>query len=355
MPGYFTVPMADARAILAASEGPDLLAAYIVLRDGAYGAARNLSACGASAIRKSIGCTDYRSKHVLGDLLSVTREDRSKIVTRTGTMLGNAPIYSMQTRNGPAAALPSIFVKVAGRSMEGALHRLCGLEDSEAIKRDALFLLLYLYSCTDYGGCMAAPADAFAYQEWDRDGVREIGDVVVELDRVGGVDNKTLWLVAPPEAATWKFSKRVEALIGAERAAPALDLLIDVGFVCQVAIVADGRKCYPLWLFNPGYRNSLAELGVITNLAAGIHKLALDLGVEAARDIVVEAVNLEAGSFGTGLFYCVSKRTPTVRSLLAPRLHAPTAQNLDGLQEMRVVTQTMQNEINRWRSRAKAA
>lgn len=366
MAGYFKVPLAAARAIVDASETPDLLAAYLVLRRFAFppsraeAAPRNLTAAGAKAIRLATGVTDFRSKRLMDDLRSLRFGDRGQhgLIEPTGRNKGNAPLYKLPAWDGPDAYLPALLLD-AHPTQGTAVHRILDSEATPEVQRDALYLLLHLYATTDYAGWMGAPHDLFAYQAWERDGAR--GEMDFELGYAGQAGPLKVWLVALPKDDEWTMPYRlVENLFGSatdenkERFWPALWLLLNSGLVCKVAVVANGRETYPLWAFGPSFRDALAERGIHGDLAAQIQLLACQVGFDPDNYLIREATGEDRGSGGTGLFFCIGNN-PVVRTLLVPRLHAPTAVNNDGLDEVAKITASLRRRINAQRSAARWA
>jgi hypothetical protein len=353
--------MNAAAQILDAFEGPEVLAAYIIMREGAYappGRERDRTDCGAKSIATYAGCSDWRGKRTLEDLKSIRFGERGELalVHATGETHRNALVYFFDRWDSSSddAYLPSIFVKVPGEI--AMLRRLCELDIPSEQKRDMLFMLLRLYADTDYGGWMGAPPDVFVHQKWDSDGEREVGDMPFELGVVESIDRFDLWLVSPPEDGTWWMSKRTASLFGDKaRAWSALWLLLEHGFACKVAIVSVGRENYPMWVFNAAYRESLRKLGIVPDLADEMHRLACDAGADPDNWLIRQTTSDDLGPEGTGVFFCASSGEPTVRTILVPRIHAPTPLNMDGLANMAAVTKNWSSRVRQLRRIAKAA
>jgi hypothetical protein len=95
-----------------------------------------------------------------------------------------------------------------------------------------------------------------------------------------------------------------------------------------------------LWVFNPAYRRSLDELGINASLARAFQEISWRAGDDEAAQLYVASNSDDCGRDGTGVFYCVG-RNPEVFTLLTPRVHAPTPQNLDGLVEAARITEEL--------------
>jgi hypothetical protein len=282
------------------------------------------------------------------DLRSLRFGDRGELglIEPTGRMVKNAAQYKLLPWEGEDAYLPGLMVK-RHENFGSALMRICSDEATGDIRRDALYLLLHLYAIVDYGGCMGAPRTRFPYQVWDRDGDRDLAD----LGHCGREGQLDIWLVAPPEGGGWYMPHGLTAaLFGVDTPANdqrvwrALWCLLRCGAACKVAVVSNERDSYPLWVFSAGYRESLAELGIHGDLADAIHRLAGDAGFDADNRLFIEATSSEMDEQGTGLFFCVG-RDPVVHTLIVPRLHAPTPQNLDALTEVARVTSDLAKRV----------
>lgn len=351
MPGYFKVPMAAAAALATGQDGLDLLTGYIVLQSFAYGAGRNMTCAGANAIRKGIGCSDWRSKRIMQSLRQLRDpQSGSAWISPTGRKRLNAYVYEFAKGAGLVAYVPALLTRLEetleGGTRTSPLRRLMDAAASDSVKTDALLLLLQLYARVDYAGSFGPPADYFPYQEWECEGERLLGDEVFELGQVGEVDGRPLWLVAPAddESGWTQPDGAITELLGGDpqsgpaRFLAALDLLLSEGLVCKVAIVVDGRTCYPLWVSNPTYSGWLEKFGIEAQLArrfqAWAHSIGFDTGAlyraNYGRDL----------QGGIGVYFCLG-HTPVVRTVLAPCLVAPTPANLDGLNEVAQATQRL--------------
>lgn len=137
-----------------------------------------------------------------------------------------------------------------------------------------------------------------------------------------------------------------------ERIWRALWFLLGSGTVCKVAVVGDGSRNYPLWVFNPTYRGSLAvRHGLRADLAKQMHSLAGDIGADPDNALTIAATDPNRETEGTGIYYCAAKSQPVVRTLLVPRLHAPTPNNMDGIQEMARITSLWTATISKLRTK----
>lgn len=350
MSGYFKVSMEAAKHLAANSDGPELLAGYIVLNKFAMRPNHNLTAAGAKAIRIATGVSDFRSKRILADLHELRIGERGErgFAEDTSKTLKNAKLKHLPKWEGLHAYIPSIFVNVHPEHGSPMLNIMrCGMDPEQ--KRDALLVLLQLYASTDYGGWLGAPPDLFPFQVWDQDGFRAVNDLPIDLGETDGSPGLRLWTVAPPVEDTWKFPQRQQTELfdavsdpNHARVAKALWCLLATSTVCKVAVVSHSGGNYPLWVFSPGYRETLTELGLAPDLAKQFHALALATEADADGMLIIEATRGDRESYGTGVFYCATKSgQPTVRTVLVPRVHAPIPNNLDGLTEMAVIT-------NRW-------
>src|SRR5450755_1827462 len=107
---------------------------------------------------------------------------------------------------------------------------------------------------------MGAPPNSFICQRWDTAGEREAGDTEFELGPQASIGGVSLWMVSPPVDDKWMLPAQLHANLfveGAnadvERIWRALWFLLGSGTVCKVAVVGDGSRNYPLWVFNPTY------------------------------------------------------------------------------------------------------
>jgi hypothetical protein len=328
MPGYFKVSLEAARQLVNASERPELLAGYLILCEGAYGLKRRVTSHGAKSISKYSGCTDWRSKWVMNILGSLRCGDRGTygFIEKTDQRQANAAIYLLGDWPGQEAYVPSLLIKPRG-DIDAPLRLVLQGDGDAAIKRDALHLLLHLHANTDYAGWMGAAPDVFPSQSWDVGGSRPVGGVNVCLGQVAAFGDAGIWAVAPPTADVWQTPKGFpEILFGQtpdapERARRGLRFLLEYGLACKAAVVIDGSESYPLWLFNPAYRESLrAEFGINAGLAHDFYSLVGD----SHKRPISRALNQNRRHECTGVYFCVARSTPAVRTVLVPRLHAPT-------------------------------
>jgi len=358
MAGYFKVSMDAARALVADSDGPELLAGYTTLCGYAFGKDREITAAGAKSIRLTTGCTDHRAKRVLRELLSFRYGERggSGLLEATTKRLRNAAIYHLPHWDGEYSYLPSLLLE---RHPEhgSPLARLISADEERAVIRDALLLLLHVYASTDYAEWFGCPPDTMTYQDWRHDGY---GGDDFELGMQGTVGDLTLWLVAENEDDTWRTPLAVmTSLFGADeeiaksRFWPAWWCLRKSGLTVPVISVHAGGRAYPLWVYSAAYRESLKDLGIVPDLAKEAQLAACDSGLDPDNLVIRYAVD-ELERAGSGLFYCFGVK-PTVRTVIAPRLHAPTPINLDGLKEAAAVTRDIWRRIRASRRAERAA
>lgn len=349
MSGYFKVSMSAAKAIADASDGPDLLSGYITLLAYAHGPKRDLVSGGAKVIRQTTQCTDFRSKKILKRLLSFGEDQGlpSGLITPTGRKKANADLRSIELWGGEFAYLPFLLVE---RHPEYGSHlaQLLQLDQPDSAIRDALIVLLHVYTVTDYAEWFGCPPDTMPYKEWNQSGS---GGQDFELGYQGDVGALQLWLVSEREEEAWRVPRQVVAgLFGSDsednmaRFWRAWDCLIQAGSLVTVVSVQSGGRAYPLWVYSKGYRQSLAEQhGIVADLGREAQLAACSSGLDPDNLVIRYAVD-EMGRAGSGLFYCFGK-SPKVRTVVAPRLHAPTPINLDGLKEAATVTRSISREI----------
>ncbi len=349
MSGYFKVPMAAARAIVGVSEGPSLLAAYITSRKYAYGTKKDVTAAGARSIRLSTGCTDHRSKKLLRELLSFQEDHSSSsgLLELAGWKKLNATAYRLPPWEGEHAYLPALFLE---RHPEhgSPLLRVLSADEPGSVIRDALFLALHVYASVDYAEWFGCPPDTMVSMTWDQSGVA--GDDF-ELGYQGHVGDLPLWLVAESQDATWQVPAKVVSQLfgpdpttGQARFWAAWRCLLATRSVVPVISVQTRGRVYPLWIYSPAYRDYLSrEHEIVPDLGRETQLAACSTGHDPDNRVIRYAVD-EMNGTGSGLFYCVGK-DPIVRTVIVPRLHAPTANNLDGLTEAAAVTRDISRTI----------
>lgn len=340
MAGYFKVSLNAAKAIVAESDGPHTLAGYITLCGYAFGSERDITAAGAKAIMQTLGCSDFRSKKILNELRAMRFGERGEqgLISTTKRTVGNAKVHAIESWEGEYGYLPSILLD---RSVEGKspLSRLLEVEDyNSQSQRDALLLLIYVYANTDYAEWFGCPPDLMAYQTWRTEGT--VGELDHELGHMGDIGDYSVWLIANPEEERegWFAPKRViSSLFGADEELAnglfwkALFCLKDSNLLVEVLSIQSGKWKYPLWVFSPSYREHLsAQFGEVGDMARHCHRWASSAGLDPDNYVIIEAMEREGGRFGTGMYFCVGAN-PKPFLVLAPRLHAPTPVNLDGI------------------------
>lgn len=343
--GYFKVSMDAAIAIARATNSAELLAAYIVLCRHAFdGRGKNKSnrghtAAGARSLRDCLGLTDYRSKRVLAQLRGegFGPEGSGALFEPAGFDIGNAPAYVIRPWGERFAYLPSIFCdKSAGNDAP-----ISKLLDGDS--PDPLLFLLYAYEKAVYGDWFGCPPNSAVHQKWKASGEAFAGDHDLDLGHQGREAGFDFWLSEEPTDSAWYVSKEAGELFeeDASRVVGAVEALLSKTALVRVAY-CHGQPSYPLWVFSPGYRDSLAELGINAELAKLAQRSANRNYIDADNRLISEASGL-AGTSGTGLFYSVSKagKGAQVYTLVTPRLHAPTPRNMDELEEARRVTQSI--------------
>lgn len=359
MAGYFKVSIDAARAIANASEGPELLAGYMTLCGYAFDKGRDVTAAGAKAICLTTGCTDYRSKKVLADLLSHGLDDFKQrgLLKMTERRKGNAQVYQIVAWEGEYAYLPSLLLNRHPEYGSPLARLLARDEEDREVIRDALLLLLHIYANTDYAGWFGCPPDVMAYQKWRQQG--SAGDDF-ELGHQGDMAGVPLWLVAETQDGTWYTPTKVMRFLygddesrASERFWNAWGCLNASGLALTIVSVQTGDRAYPLWVYSKAYRESLKEHGIIPDLGREAQLAACATGLDPDNMVIRYAVD-ECDRRGTGLFYCVGTK-PTVRTLVVPRLHAPTPNNLDGLKEAAIVTNEVFKKIRKARKLERVA
>jgi hypothetical protein len=342
MSSYFSVSIDAAKAIVNQTDGPHVLAGYIVACSGAFDDGRWQTATGANRIKKKLGCTDFRSKKIMKELNAFRFGDLGLLApTKRRVGPSKAVVYRIHEWPGEFAYVPSLLVD-AQTHTGSPISRLVSAagEHESGTQRDALLLLLYVYANTDYAGWFGCPPDLMATMKWKKDGHRH----EFELGHVGSIGAHDIWLIAEHdgEDQSWAVPTRViETLFGnsqevakgrfwaAFRCLRQLDLLVDV-----LAIQTTSWS-YPLWIFSAAYRDAMrAEFGQLGDLGAEIHKYAGAAGLDPDNYIIQLATDYDATDRqGTGIFFCVGAGV-TPYLVLAPRLHAPTPTNLDGIREV---------------------
>lgn len=340
MDKYFKVPMKAALEIVDASEGPELLAGYVVLRRWAMTKNYDRTAAGAQAIRKATGVTDFRAKRVLIDLLALRFGDRGELflLEPTGRQVKNAREYRFGAWEGLVSYLPDLLTQGDVQP----LRRLCQVDAVPEVKRDALLVLLHAYASVNYGDFLGVDPSEFIYKKWKVDGLCSANDTEFDLGHYGKVDGLHFWLVKEDDETRYTFQKSADRIFGEgknalDRLWQAHALLLQIGMLCPVAIVDYGTDTYPLWVFSPAYREALERTGVTANLADIIYRKAGNNDLDPDNLIIRAATDYDTrGPEGTGLFFCVTPtdREPVVRTIYAPLFHAPNPANLDGLMEM---------------------
>jgi hypothetical protein len=350
--GYFKVSMDAARAIVNETEGPNMLAAYVTVCGHAYGEDRRITAAGAKAIRQGAGTTDYRSKLLLADMMALCFGDRT-LLKPTPLYEGNAPIHYIEQWDGSYAYLPSLLIQKMGEGTS-MLAKLAASPDYDSdVRRDALLLLLHAYAVVAYADWFGCPPEEMAYRDFTLDG--EVHDFA--LGHYGEMGGANLWLAgatdtwrAWPRVMTSLFGKDEETAQG--RFWPALWCLKDLGLlITVVSVQLPGGRAYPLWVANPGYREALGTYGVVPNLAMLIHNAACATGHDPDNLVMRYAVE-DMERQGSDLYFCVAKKKPIVRGVLAPRLHAPTPINLEGLEEAGGATVEIKRAVAKARRQA---
>jgi hypothetical protein len=348
---YFKVPMTAARALVDSSDGPELLAGYVVLNRWAIKPSYQFTAAGAQAIRTATGMSDFRSKAALNDLLALRFGDKGQrfLIEDTGKRIKNARKYRLGEWEGPIAYLPDILISGSGQP----LSRLIQAASAPEIRRDALLMLLHVHANANYGEFLGVDPDRFIYKKWIGEGEWEQGNALLELGHAGSAMGLHFWLLREePDGPRFSRGRNAETIYGdnenvMERFWAAHDLLVDIGMICRVVIVETCGTTYPLWIFSPAYREALKGTGIAGDLARIIYNAACRAGFDPDNMIIREATGDNRESWGTGLFFVatVDCGMPIVRTIYAPTFHAPTPMNMAGLKEMADRTADWQSRL----------
>lgn len=355
MAGYFKVSMEAAKAIVGESDNALALAGYMTLCNYAFSHKRDVTAAGAKCIKQTLGCSHFRSKKILDSLRAMRFGTRgeSGLITTTDRMKANAPIHRIEEWPGEYAYVPSLLFERNGDE-PAPIARLVDISDYPGCTaRDALLLLLHCYASTDYSGWFGCPSDLMASQEWRLDGYA--GDDF-ELGYRGDVGNLSMWLVGEPEEGKgqWTAPRTVilslfgpDLELARERFWIALRCLQESGLTVRVLTIQQKNLSYPLWIFSPEYRTHLSShFGRIGDLAMDVHRVAGGTDVDYDNLIIRYATGEtgDLGSYGTGVFFCLGS-DPRPYLVIAPRLHAPTPINLDGIRESAATADELRRDL----------
>lgn len=354
MAGYFKVSLEAGKAIADQSDGPHALAGYVVACSGAFDEGRWQTASGAKRIMTLLGCTDWRSKKIMDELRSYRFGERGErgLLTPTGRTVGRAKatVYRIEEWPGEMAYLPSILVEAETPSGTPISRLVNSTDHQGATLKDALLLLLYIYANTDYADWFGCPPDVMATMKWRTDGMHHD----FELGHVGDIGDYSVWLIAQPlgDDAMWNTPSRViTKLYGSDLEAAkarfwaAMFCLRHLDLVVDVLAVKSKNWSYPLWIFSPAYRQALeAEFGHVGDLGDQIHRSAGNAGFDPDNYIIQAATSGDLDEAGTGIFFCVGASVSPM-TVLAPRLHAPTPTNLDGIRAAAEVTAEISRDL----------
>ena len=335
---YFRVQMDAARAIVDSSEGPELLAGYIVMNRFAMPPKYGFTAAGARVIRDSAGISDCRAKLVLRNLLALRFGERGErfLIEDTGKMMRNARKYEIGQWGGLVSYLPDLMVQ----GDPTPLSRLVRADAAPEVRRDAMLMLLHIHAAVDYAEWLGVDPAEFIYKKWALEGFAGMGDDEVELGHAGEEGGLHYWLAREePEGPRFTLTRNAERIYGSDnmdRFWAAHDLLRVQGLLCCVAVVCTGGTSYPLWVFSPAYREALERTGVRADLARLIQNAASRTGIDPDNRVIATATGPDRENYGTEVFFVVTKtgKAPTIRTIYAPLFHAPTPLNLAGLAEM---------------------
>lgn len=340
MDRYFKVPMAAATAIAEASDDVNLLAGYAVLCRFAIPKEYTRTAAGAKAIRKALGLSDYMSKQVLSDLLVLRSGARGErfFIQPTGFMVGNAREYGLGQWDGAMSYLPDLLIQ----GSPAPLARIVGAQAAPEVRRDALLLFFHVCANVDYARWFGVDPESFVYRGWSREGTGSADGIDLDLGHYGHVDGLDFWLMRDAGVGLQLGKRNVAAALfgagdaGVNRFQAAFTLLLERGMLCRVAIVEAGGTTYPLWVFSEAYREGLRRNNITSDLGHSTYNAADRAGLDPNHLIVSAAISGNREARGTGLFFVVTKRgeLPTVRTVYAPTVHAPTPMNMEGLREV---------------------
>lgn len=359
---WFPVPLTVARHLTASFDGPEVLVAYMILCHSRYPERKDKdhrwhTTAGANLMWKATGISRRRCEEAVKTLRQVTIEG-TPVVTKTDIRRGLFDVYRLTEMEGESAYLPTLLVDKV--NPDTILKRLCSADLAHStVRRDALLALLTLYAVVDYAKAIGAPQEQFLWQQWEFEGWRGVNEEF-ELGLVDTGPKADLWLVAAPPAGTWSFRPSVAETMflaapdAGQRLVDAVGILSMVGAIKKVAVAQFGDTPYPLWYFNEGVRDQLSrKFGIRTNLADDFQGMAGVSGADANNMLIREAVDLGADiGEGTGLFYCMTAPNapePEVRTLVIPRLYAPTPRNCKGLEYTAETTTNIGHLITRYR------
>lgn len=346
---YDKINLNVSRFLANSFDGPEQLGGYIGICRHGFGVDRKFTNAGAKKIRLTVGCTEYRSKQVHSDLLSVCEgpDGNGPPLVFAKKVTKCVSRYEISNWGGEFAYVPTLFV-------DECLPRLCKTRD-RAIVRDALLMLLYIYANVDYGGWMGVPVSKFAYQNWHSEGERVAGYDDFQLGRVADWGDSVIYFVAAPDSDNWMVPGDVPFQIfggSAEEADKrfwaAFDFLLSNGAICRVAMVSRVRRSYPLWIFNPKLRQGLNEqFSIIGSLGRNFNNLACRRGLDPDNRLMIAAMDADRERDGTGLYYCAGGNPLNLYTVITPTFYATTPRNCDGLKEIGEVTQELCIDLDR--------
>jgi len=351
--GYFRVSLPVAAALVDATEDPEILAAWLVLRRYAFGKQRELTAAGAQSIAAALSISRYRAGGILRRLLRLRYGERESAFIMSAAdwnaatghkvppMRGNACVYVMPAPVGDCAYLPDLLIPSGGGP--SWLAGLCE-GDNAAAELDALRLLLHLHaviSCADFIG---ADPGAFPWTKWSTDGDHE----GFELGHAGEHRGRHYWLVAETDRNVMQWTT-IKAVTGGltethqARFWAALKLLMERGLLYRIAIVSDarGRLRYPLWVYGESHRARLQAQGICPDLARAFQRQASRARLDAPFELMSHVLSNDIEG-GSGLFLCATAtpNPPIIRTVYAPTFIAPTPENMQGIQAVAALCRT---------------
>ncbi|SEO74253.1 hypothetical protein SAMN02800692_1844 [Luteibacter sp. UNC138MFCol5.1] len=342
---YFKVPMVAAHALAVAYRRPEPLIAYLVLCYARYRDYRDKerddngkdykehTSAGAKLMTRVTGISRPRCVQAM-QAVHDFRGDGLRLSEVTNLRSGYGTVYRLPVLSGEVAYLPSMIVE---KDAAGTLLRqMCNPRStaSSEVRLDAVIALLTLYAVIDYKHEVGASTSAYPWQPWEHEGFVDIFELGCQVETSAG----DIWLVKAP-SDDWKCSTYVASSMypGSDdpmrKLSRALAFLVEIGAITRLAVASMGDTSYPLWYFNPNTRRLLDEsFGINTRFARDLHALACQTGIDADNLLMRSAVE-DDNPRGTGLFYCLTESGghPSVRTLIIPRVYAPTPDNIEGL------------------------
>ncbi len=349
MVGYCKVSLDAAKALTLKEYGPELLGAYIVLVNHAYGD-RQVTAAGAQCIEKRLGVSNYRAKALLRKLLGLdpAHQGDSRFLVPTSAKRLNASIHEIVDWPGSVAYFP-------GPLIDDRLKIICRATEvtgPETTRRDALLVLAHVYSHVSYADWCGVPPEQLASIELTLEGAvigrpRGSKATLGKVDTFGAME---LWCGQLRRPPNWQISDRTATnLFGSPDEKPriqaAINYLIRRRFLMPVIAVSDSRETYPIWVSGKAIRE---YLNINLQVSASLSRKATALAVKTRKWQKTEfgsGIRDRPDRYGSGIYLALSYGRPCIRAVLTPRVIALTPGNLSALKELAAVTQRRERQI----------